>query len=386
MTTNCKTGDPGISSSKNFKCESMLDGSGLERLIAESRKKTRTILEQFPLAIQLVAENGSLRAVNRHWEELLGGTAEQAVGRFNLLDDRQFKEMGIADFFARVLAGATVRFPDFEYHPEQAGFNGKSCWIRVHLFEVDSGEAPDRQVAVVIQDITTCIQCEERYHVLVDNANEAIMVVQDGLVKFFNRKALDIAGYSKKEDYANKPFVDFVHPDHRQMILERHRRRTRGETVPSFYQIRIMHKDGGSKWLQLNAVKIDWEGRPASLAFLYDITEHKKIEEELALHRNNLEAMVRQRTHALEQALDEVRTLKGLIPVCVSCKNIRDDKGYWNLMEEYISTHSNADCTHGLCPDCAVKLYPDLFTSDSDLEEYTRASIEAAKKADEKEG
>lgn len=62
----------------------------------------------------------------------------------------------------------------------------------------------------------------------------------------------------------------------------------------------------------------------------------------------------------LEVALDEVKTLQGFIPICSSCKSIRDDKGYWNKIESYISNHSEAEFTHSCCPDCIRKLYPDL--------------------------
>jgi hypothetical protein len=63
----------------------------------------------------------------------------------------------------------------------------------------------------------------------------------------------------------------------------------------------------------------------------------------------------------LEEALRSVKTLSGLLPVCASCKKIRDSKGRWEQMEVYIRKHSNADFSHGLCPDCAKKLYPDIF-------------------------
>jgi len=63
----------------------------------------------------------------------------------------------------------------------------------------------------------------------------------------------------------------------------------------------------------------------------------------------------------LENALSEVKTLRGLLPICASCKNIRDDKGYWNRIESYIGKHAEVQFSHGLCPDCAQKLYPDLF-------------------------
>ena len=62
----------------------------------------------------------------------------------------------------------------------------------------------------------------------------------------------------------------------------------------------------------------------------------------------------------LRDALTEVVTLRGIIPICASCKKVRDDKGYWNQIESYIRDHSEADFSHGICPECAKKLYPDL--------------------------
>ncbi len=63
----------------------------------------------------------------------------------------------------------------------------------------------------------------------------------------------------------------------------------------------------------------------------------------------------------LKKALAEVNTLSGLLPICCECKQIRDDRGYWSKIESYISAHSDAEFSHGICPDCAHKLYPDIF-------------------------
>jgi preprotein translocase subunit YajC len=62
----------------------------------------------------------------------------------------------------------------------------------------------------------------------------------------------------------------------------------------------------------------------------------------------------------LQAALAEVTTLRGIIPICASCKKVRDDKGYWNQIETYIRDHSEANFSHGICPECAKKLYPDF--------------------------
>ncbi len=88
---------------------------------------------------------------------------------------------------------------------------------------------------------------------------------------------------------------------------------------------------------------------------------------ELLDHQAHLEEQVQERTAALQQetrqlqeALANVRTLRGLLPICASCKKIRDDKGYWNQLELYIQQNSDAEFTHGLCPECIQKLYPEF--------------------------
>jgi len=95
---------------------------------------------------------------------------------------------------------------------------------------------------------------------------------------------------------------------------------------------------------------------------------------ELNEYKNSLEKMVEERTRnlnevnqnlsetnsKLQQALDDVKTLSGFLPICSSCKQVRDDQGYWKQIEEYISMHSDAQFSHSICPDCLQKLYPDF--------------------------
>jgi YesN/AraC family two-component response regulator len=79
-------------------------------------------------------------------------------------------------------------------------------------------------------------------------------------------------------------------------------------------------------------------------------------EEELRKKNEERERLIAE----LQDALARIKTLRGLIPICASCKKIRDDKGYWNQLEMYIREHSDAEFTHGICPDCLKKLYPDI--------------------------
>ena len=118
------------------------------------------------------------------------------------------------------------------------------------------------------------------------------------------------------------------------------------------------------------------------------LTELQALNQELTRHKEHLEEDVNARTQALHQAnqllqkeiaerrstqealqvkndrleaaLKKVKTLSGLLPICASCKKVRDDRGYWRQLETYVSSHSEAEFSHGLCPACAKKLYPDL--------------------------
>jgi hypothetical protein len=86
-----------------------------------------------------------------------------------------------------------------------------------------------------------------------------------------------------------------------------------------------------------------------------DISEHKQ-------HEKEREALI----DHLKKSLAKVRKLSGLLPICASCKKIRDDKGYWNQIEAYIRDHSEAEFSHGICPDCTRKLYPEYYRKESE--------------------
>ncbi len=126
---------------------------------------------------------------------------------------------------------------------------------------------------------------EEKYKILVENARDAIFVLQNGQVEFANPKSLEIAGIVA-EELKNRNFTDFLHPDDKEKVVQRHQKRLKGEKVLSMYPLRVINRDGDIVWVEVNAVRIDWEGQPATLNIVRDITSQKLCEENFAQAEN----------------------------------------------------------------------------------------------------
>ena len=103
--------------------------------------------------------------------------------------------------------------------------------------------------------------------------------------------------------------------------------------------------------------------RPYELIFRELDRSNKALNDEIAV-RKVAEEHREQLIQDLRKALDEIRTLKGILPICMHCRKVRDDKGYWNQIEKYIMEHSDAELSHGICPECLTKYYSELDLSD----------------------
>ncbi len=124
-------------------------------------------------------------------------------------------------------------------------------------------------------------ESEDKYRKITNNANEAILVAQDGVLKFANPKGEELYGYSQDE-LASKPLTYFIHEEDKEMVRERHERLLSGEDLPQIYPFRIIDKSGNIKWVELKVTLLSWDERPAALCFMTDITERKQTEEALS--------------------------------------------------------------------------------------------------------
>jgi PAS domain S-box-containing protein len=125
------------------------------------------------------------------------------------------------------------------------------------------------------------LESEEKYRQVVSNAGEAIMVIQDGLAKFANPRAMELLGYSRGK-LDPRRLVELVHPDDREVADKLYLATLKGKGLsPAYHTYRIIGKGGGVKWTEITATKIIWEGRPAVLYFIADVTKRKQAEEAL---------------------------------------------------------------------------------------------------------
>jgi PAS domain S-box-containing protein len=132
-------------------------------------------------------------------------------------------------------------------------------------------------------------ESEEKFRLVVENANDAIFIVQDNAIKFPNPKTVEMLGY-EKEELENIPFDSFIHPEDNAKDIGEQIKRLEGDELPGTYSFRVIHQDNKVLWVDLNSVPIQWEGRPASLNFSRDVTDKKRLEEQL-LQAQKMEAI-----------------------------------------------------------------------------------------------
>lgn len=159
----------------------------------------------------------------------------------------------------------------------------------------------------------------------------------DGYFKRLNPAWERTLGFSRAE-LMSKPFIEFVHPDDRERTLEQNRKVRSGGKALGF-ENRYLCKDGSFRWFLWNAAP-DVFGRTI-YSVARDITDRKRADDER-------ERLVQE----LRTALAEVKTLRAILPICSYCKKIRDDENYWQSVEAYISRHTHATFSHGICPSC----------------------------------
>jgi PAS domain S-box-containing protein len=197
----------------------------------------------------------------------------------------------------------------------------------------------------------TVANSRERYRKVIDSQKEYLYRLNsDFLITFVNQTYAALWGETPRS-MMGMPITAFVQ-ESIQPKLVKALETVRSGSTPIEIEFMVADENGSTRWQQWRFEGIHDEN--------HHLTELQGVGRDISI-RKRAEKRLQKESDKLKQALAKVKRLSGMLPICASCKKIRDDSGYWNQIEEYIESNSDAEFSHGICPECARKLYPELY-------------------------
>ncbi len=274
-----------------------------QEALRESEEKYRLVVENADEGI-IISQATHMRFVNPKVVKDLGYTEEELKSRpfIDLIhpDDREMVMRHHLDGISGKKVDPTISYRIFDR-------NGTLKWIEVTGVAITWENEPC--VLLFVKDISdrkkteeVLRESEEKYRLVVENANEGIGINQDGIVAFVNPRLCEITGYTR-EELIGKPFTYVVHPDERETAQSRFRQMTEGKNIELPYPYRLVDKEGNIKWIEVNSVSVSWQGKPAVLIFVDDVTQRKSQEDKLRESESRYRELV-ENTSDLVYAMD----------------------------------------------------------------------------------
>jgi PAS domain S-box-containing protein len=359
-----------------------------EDKIQQTEARYSTLLESIQDGVYAIDNEGYITYVNDAVVMRSERSREWLIGKhFSVLIRSEDRERVQKNFEGRLHG---QRIPNFEilYNTQ----SGKELWVEITTKALYDNE---RVVGVVVltHDITehkriekALRESEERFRSLFEHHNAVLFLFDpvSGAIVDVNEAAARFYGYTRarmREMNVNE--INRLGPD--EIAAEA---KQRGIEKRDYFIFPHHLANGEVKIVEVHSTPIAAQGKALFFSIIHDITERKQAEKALQNYREQLEELVKERTINLEikneqlmaeiaqrkkaesareklilelqNALFKIRMLSGLLPICASCKKIRDDSGYWQQIEVYIKDHSEADFSHSICPECTERLYPEL--------------------------
>jgi len=322
-----------------------------EEALKKSQERFKELYNDAPIGYFEYNAEGCITNVNRTELEMLGYSVEEMIGQppWKFIVEEDIARQQILNKLAGIMPPAR----GFERTYRRKDGTTFPALVQDRLLRDAKGSI--KGIRATIQDVTDSKRAEEalrnseeRYRTLFEGSRDVIFITtQGGEILDANQSMFDLFGYSRDEMIGLNARETYAHSEDRFRFQQKIER----EGFVRDYEIKLKKKDGTEMECLFTAIVrrtadgdiLGYQG------IIRDITERKRMEEE----REKL-------IDELQEALANIKTLRGLLPICSYCKKIRDDKGYWNQIESYIRDHSGAEFTHGMCPECLKKLYPDL--------------------------
>ncbi|MEY2669364.1 MAG: hypothetical protein RJA59_2002 [Pseudomonadota bacterium] len=325
--------------------------------LQEAHERILALYDFAPVGYLTLDVRGLIAAANLTGARLLGVDRKQLLGRrfSSLLVDSDGDRWHV--FFGALTRRNSLNDQgDFAVErPDGTAFTANAV---CNLQEIGPELGPE--VRMVLTDVTeprllerTLRETKARLSLVIDSTDDGYSDwdVPSGTVAYSRRFAA-MLGYDLDELERNvSTWERLVHPGDRQWAWNAAQAHLRGETERFQSEERLRHKDGRWLWTlhRGKVVERDPSGAPLRMVGMHsDITSRKDAAEALQSSHDEKDRLVTE----LRGALRDVKTLSGLLPICMYCKKIRDEKGYWSRVEHYISSHTDALFSHGMCEDC----------------------------------
>ncbi len=329
--------------------------------LRESEAFLKTLINAIPTPIFHKDRDGKYLWFNNAFETFFGETKERLIGKSVFdIHPPELAEIYHAQDTELFNSGGIQR-----YDSQMKNAQGELRDIIFNKAVYTNSQGIITGLIGAIIDITERKQVEEALHESEKKFSTlfqaspvyiAFTALDDGCFLDVNDAFTKITGFQRNEVLGRTPVEIGLWFDPKERAKFIKLVRQNGD----FYEkeVRFRRKNGDPLLGIWSAEKIELGGKACLISVLIDDTERKKTQEALRQERDKLRA-----------AISEIKTLSGLFPICSNCKKIRDDQGYWNQIEKYIGERSNAEFSHGICPECAKKLYPDfdLYNDDGEL-------------------
>jgi PAS domain S-box-containing protein len=320
--------------------------------LEQSRDKFQSLYDFSPAGYFTLTHNGIIKDVNLTGAKLLGAPRSKLIGR----GFGHFVVPECHDTWYQHIISVVKREEKQTCDVTLKRADGSISYVSLESIRIDAPSKPESAggrlyvVRMVVSDITERFEMHEKFLLAFENANIGVCLVDlHGKILQVNKKMCEIFGYEKSE-LEGMSVNSMAHPDDRNVSSNFIRHALDGEYNVLEFEKRYYHKLGHVIFGKVSSsLARDAQGKPLYfVSHIQDVSESKRLEQE----KDKL-------IIELQKALSEIRKLSGFLPICASCKKIRDDTGYWNEIEKYISERSETQFSHSICPDCMRKLYPE---------------------------
>ena len=358
--TRLKVAEERLEEANELMQAEITDRKRAEETLAQAKRHFESVVETIREPLLVLTADLNVISANQSFYETFKVTSEETEGQFIYsIGNHQWDIPALRKLLEEIIPQNT-HFNNFEVDHEFPGLGQRTMLLNARRI-YRQGKGTDL-ILLAIEDITGRKQMEEalrssetRYRRLFETAQDGILIIDADTAQIIdvNPFLTEMLGYSHKDFMGRKLWEIGAFQDieaSKVAFLELQRKgyvryedlplETRDERQVDVEFISNVYFVNHKRVIQCN---------------IRDITLRKRIEDER-----------RKLLHDLQDALTKIKRLRGLLPICASCKKIRDDKGYWNELEAYILEHSEAEITHGICPDCMKKLYGAVLEEDFD--------------------